>query len=315
MTEGKSVKLFLVDGKPGGLMTAEIINWTGSVVAANRSDLKELLARPEVSQQTGVYFLLGDDPEDGAELAYIGESDNVSDRLKQHAKPESSNGKGGKDFWTRAVVLTSKDSNITKAHVRYLEARLIQLAQQAKRARLTNDTAPDLSTSLPESDRSDMEYYIEQARIVLPVLGLDLLRSRQAALAATSADTTSSGSPMFELVRSRIDGVKANAQEVDGEFIVLAGSTARSQWTGDAKLGYRTLREQLERDGIIVPSQDERRAVFTQDYAFTSPSAAASVILCQSANGRDKWMVAGENIDYGAWQSRGVEEVPGGIAA
>ena len=120
---------------------------------------------------------------------------------------------------------------------------------------------------------------------------------------------------MFELVRTRIEGVKANAQEVDGEFIVLAGSTARSQWTGDAKLGYRTLREQLERDGIIVPSQDERRAVFTQDYAFTSPSAAASVILCQSANGRDKWMVAGENIDYGAWQSRGVEEVPGGIAA
>lgn len=314
MSDGKSVRLFLVDGTPGGLMTAEIINWTGSVVAANRSSLKELLARPEVAEQTGVYLLLGDNPEDGAELAYIGESDNVSGRLKQHAKPEQSAGRGGKDFWTRAVVLTSKDSNITKAHVRYLEARLIQLAQQAKRARLTNDTAPDQSSSLPESDRSDMEYYLEQAMIVLPVLGLDLFRSRQATLAATAkSEEGVAASPVFELVRSRIDGVKANAQEVDGEFIVFAGSTARSAWVGETKITYRTLREQLERDGIIVPSPNGQTAVFTQDYAFSSPSAAASVILCQSANGRHKWMLPGQNVDYGTWQSHGVED--GGVAA
>ena len=312
MSEGKSVKLFLVDGTPGGLVTAEIINWTGSVAAANRSDLKKLLARPEVVEQTGVYFLLGDDPEEGGGLAYIGESDNVSKRLQQHAMAELPGGRGGKDFWTRAVVLTSKDSNLTKAHVRYLEARLIHLAQQAKRAPLTNDTCPDLSSSLPESDRSDMEYYIEQAQIVLPVLGVDLLRSRQSVLEASEPGGDSA--PMFELVKSR-DGVRATAQEVDGEFIVLAGSTARIRWTTKTQIGYRNLREQLEADGVIVPAPDGLTGIFTQDYAFGSPSAAASVILCQSANGRDKWLVAGESIDYGTWQSRGVQDQQEGLAA
>lgn len=313
MSDGKSIKLFLVDGTPGGLMTAEIINWTGSVVAANRSNLKELLGRPEVSEQTGVYILLGDDPEDGAGLVYIGESDSVSGRLKQHAKPEVA---GGKDFWTRVVVLTSKDSNITKAHVRYLEARLIQLAQQARRARLTNDTSPDHSSALPESDRSDMEYYLEQVRIVFPVLGIDILRSRQTALAPVSPSATEPlpDSPMFEL-RSRGGDVVATAQEVDGEFIVLSGSTARPRWTGEAKITYRRLRQQLEGEGVIAPAPDGQSATFTQDYAFTSPSAAASVVLCQSANGRDKWVVAGGGVTYGMWQSRGVEEFREGMAA
>ena len=122
MSVGKSVRLFLADGTPGGLLTAEIMNWTGHVVAAPRSDLAALLQRPE-SKRTGIYILLGDDPNSlGGTLAYIGEGDDVSKRLYQHARPED---QGGKDFWDRAIVLTSKDTNLTKAHVRYLESRLI----------------------------------------------------------------------------------------------------------------------------------------------------------------------------------------------
>lgn len=57
---GKQIKLFLVDGTPGGLTTAGITNWTGHVLSARRSDLADLLKRDE-AQRTGVYFLLGDD--------------------------------------------------------------------------------------------------------------------------------------------------------------------------------------------------------------------------------------------------------------
>ena len=57
---GKQVKLFLVDGTPGGLTTAEITNWTGHVLSARRSDLSDLLEREE-AQRTGVYLLLGDE--------------------------------------------------------------------------------------------------------------------------------------------------------------------------------------------------------------------------------------------------------------
>jgi len=163
---GKSIRLYLADGTPGGLLTAEIMNWTGHVVAAPRSDLAALLKRPETSR-TGIYVLLGDDPESlGGTLAYIGEGDEVRTRLQQHARDEE---QGGKDFWDRAIVLTSKDANLTKAHARYLESRCIALAQHARRARLINGTAPPLPP-LPEADESDMEYFIAQAAIILPVL-------------------------------------------------------------------------------------------------------------------------------------------------
>jgi len=121
---GKSIRLYLADGTPGGLLTAEIMNWTGHVVAAPRSDLAGLLKRPEASR-TGIYLLLGDDPDSlGGSLAYIGEGDDVWKRLYQHARAED---QGGKDFWDRAIMLTSKDANLTKAHARYLESRWVQL--------------------------------------------------------------------------------------------------------------------------------------------------------------------------------------------
>src|SRR6185312_8497573 len=132
------------------------MNWTGHVVAAPRSDLPALLKRDETSR-TGIYILFGDDPESlGGTLAYVGEGDEVRTRLQQHARPEE---QGGKDFWDRAIVLTSKDANLTKAHARYLESRFITLAQQARRSRLVSGTAPP-PLPLPEADVSDMEYFI-----------------------------------------------------------------------------------------------------------------------------------------------------------
>src|SRR5690625_4186648 len=126
MSAGKSVRLFLADGTPGGLLTAEIMNWTGHVVAAPRTALAELLKRREV-MRTGVYILLGEDPDSiGGQMAYIGEGDDVSKRLYQHARAEDQR---GKDFWDRAIVLTSKDMNLTKAHARYLESHFLTLAR------------------------------------------------------------------------------------------------------------------------------------------------------------------------------------------
>ena len=97
---GKSVRLFLADGTPGGLVTAETMNWTGHVIAAPRSDLGTLLKRPETSR-TGVYVLLGDDPDaSGGTLAYVGEGDDVGKRIAAHHREE---GSGGKDFWDRVL--------------------------------------------------------------------------------------------------------------------------------------------------------------------------------------------------------------------
>lgn len=307
MIAGKSIRLFLANGTPGGLLTAEIMNWTGHVVAAPRSDIKALLNRPEASR-TGIYILLGDDPNSlGGTIAYIGEGDDVSKRLYQHERPED---QGGKDFCDRAIVLTSKDTNLTKAHARYLESRLITLAQQANRAVLANCTAPP-PLSLPEADTSDMEYFISQAEIVLPVLGVNILRSATSSWVASSeyvsglTATITRLSPTFELTLKKF-GIAATAKEFDGEFTVLAGSTAKSDWQG-VDVGYKQLREKLEKDGTLTLSADGKCRTFTHNQVFASPSAAAAVVVGRSANGRVEWKVQGRDVSYGSWQSEGVD--------
>jgi hypothetical protein len=304
MSVGKSVRLFLAEGTPGGLVTAEIMNWTGHVVAAPRSDLASLLKRPETSR-TGIYVLIGDDPDSlGGELAYIGEGDDVSKRLYQHARAEE---QGGKDFWVRAIVLTSKDTNLTKAHARYLESRFIAIAREASRVKLTNSTAP-APLVLPEADISDMEYFIAQAQIVFPVLGINIFRSIATVnkVVASEPDAASEAheSPVFELA-SKKEGVLATAKEVDGEFTVLKSSRARLMWTGTSD-GYGRLKEKLDLDGTTVLSPDGKDKYFVHDQVFASPSAAASVVFGRATNGRSEWKTRDTGTSYGAWQSEGI---------
>ena len=306
MSVGKQVRLFLVDGTNGGLLTAEIMNWTGHVIAAPRSDIAALLRRPEV-RRTGVYLLVGDDPEvAGGSCAYIGEGDDISTRLRQHARPEE---QGGKDFWDRAIVLTSKDANLTKAHARYLESRLIELATIAKRSRLINGTAP-APLQLPEADISDMEYFITQALIVLPVLGVTILRSssRSDQTRPDAAVPAAVTSPIFELSVPK-HSVAARAQEVDGEFTGLLGSAARPQWVGTPG-GYKTLHDKLIADGSIVVGENGH-GTFTRDVAFSSASAAGAVVVGRSCNGRKSWLSSQTGETFGQWQNRGLDEEPG----
>jgi hypothetical protein len=316
MSVGKQVRLFLVDGTPGGLLTAEIMNWTGHVVAGTRSELGVLLRREE-ARRTGVYVLLGDDPEsaDGA-VVYIGEGDDISTRLRMHAKPEDN---GGKDFWNRVVVLTSKDANLTKAHARYLESRLIALAGQAKRSRIANATAPSV-IQLPEADVSDMEYFISQALIVFPVLGINTFRTapkppahipaESSTDSSTSAAVQPSGliheSPEFQLTLAK-HSLKARAQEIDGEFTVLEGSHARAEWVGtDSRAGYQHLHTRYLAEGTLQPS-GSGLVQFTRNVAFNSPSAAGAVVSGRACNGRTEWVSLTTGETFGAWQSRGID--------
>jgi hypothetical protein len=285
------VRLFLVDGTPGGLVTAEIMNWTGHLIAGPRSDLSSLLRREE-SHRTGVYLLLGDAPESaGGVRLYVGEGDDISTRLGKHARE--------KDFWERAVVITSKDSNLTKAHARYLEARLIQISRGARRSELENETSPPL-ISLPEADVSDMEFFISQASIALPVLGINAFRAPILADVIQPKDDTAHGSEVQFILANRREGWLARAVEVDGEFMVLAGSGARLVHNGNGS--YVPLRRRLEADGTIDASGDT--AVFTRTQVFASPSAAASVVGGRSANGRTSWVTESGGLTYAAWQNR-----------
>jgi hypothetical protein len=287
---------------PSGLITAEIMNWTGHVLTGPRTLLADLLKRQEVAR-TGVYFLLGPDANQPTRTrVYIGETDDVSVRLKQHNRSED---QGGKDFWERVCVVTSKDHNLTKAHAKYLESVLIRTAMSAGRAILENGNQPDYA-ALPEADIADMAFFLEQIRTVLPVLGYDFLRERPSITEAVAPDSTSaaeSSSPLFTMSVPK-HGIAANAREQEGDFVVLRGSTARDRWTS-SHVGYQALYQQLVDEGVLSDAGSGMRQ-FTTDYPFSSPSAAAAVISGRPANGRTAWTTADDGETYAHWQEQKV---------
>jgi hypothetical protein len=302
MSVGRQIRIFLADGTPGGLLTAEIMNWTGHVVAVPRSDLSALRKRDEAAR-TGVYALIGDAPNAlGSTMAYIGEGDDVGERLAQHAKPEAL---GGKDFWDRAIVLTSKDANLTKAHARYLEARFIDIAKSSERSELRNHTFPQ-PPRLPEADVSDMEYFISQAQIILPVLGVNIFRviaRTRTSVAAAAAEPEPVISPVFILQLAR-EGITARAVEVDGEFTVLKDSQARVKWTG-GNHSYKSLQTSLVDKGVLVLAPSGQSLRFARDFVFSSPSAAGAAVTGRPTNGRTDWKMEKTGLSFGEWQARG----------
>ena len=105
--------LFLVHGNPNGLRTAELSNWSGKAISAPRNDLPAFFHREELSSP-GVYLLTGEDSDTGDKTIYIGEAEDVRKRIKNHID---------KDFWNSATVFISKDDNLTKSHIKYLEGK------------------------------------------------------------------------------------------------------------------------------------------------------------------------------------------------
>lgn len=263
-----TIKIFLVHGDPKRLRTAELSNWTGKAVAGPRSEFDGVLAREE-SQKSGVYFLTGYDPETGSSAVYIGEAESVRDRVKSHL---------AKDFWNQIVFFTSKDENLTKAHIRYLEGRLIDQCKRAARAEIMNGQSS--GSRLPESDREDMEIFLQKIHQLLPVLGVEVLVPTTAAPEAAT---------QHEPLTCEIKGLTAHGYLTPNGIIVLAGSQAVLKERASAqKYPWPIhLREKLKNDGVLAIKEDHLE--FTRDAEFSSPSAAAAVVHGGHANGLVAW--------------------------
>ncbi len=152
---GKTIKLFLMDADPEGRMICELSNWTGKAYRIPRGKVKDCANRPEL-KSTAVYILFGrSESSSGKSRAYIGEAENVYSRLVQHVSE--------KEFWNEAVVFISKDENLNKAHIKYLESRLYDLATTAGRFQIENGNTPTKS-SISETDQAEMEEFIEYVR-------------------------------------------------------------------------------------------------------------------------------------------------------
>ncbi len=287
-TRGFSVRIFIPSGEPEGLRVVEKSNWTGQGLVFPRALLPEARRRPELGR-TGVYILWGPG-ESSLPRAYVGEGDGVLSRLDMHGRR--------KDFWTHAVVFTSKDQNLNKAHVQYLEARLVELATAAKRAELDNGNVPQ-QPALSEADVADAEAFLADMLLCLPIVGVTLFERAKAAQRARADVLTLQG--------KGIDG-----RGVDGPegFVVLTGSTAARSEAPSIPPHLTELRRVLLGRGVLLEAGEVYRVV--QDYTFGSPSTAAGVLLGRSVNGRKEWKdAAGRTLKELQDAAVGVEEQGG----
>lgn len=292
-TFGRTIQLFLVDGKPTGLRKATIHGWTGVIFVSGASAFGDMTKSSEVDR-TGVYVLAGPDADRlGGIRAYIGSGNSVAERIKQSAVK--------REFWETAITVTTSDDDLSKGHAEYLEARLIELARDAGRVALDNGPHPEAARRrLPEADQANMEQFLANLRVIFPVIGLDMLKPQPRAVTRTDTptDQRTRGEVRFEIRHKT--GVSADAVEEEGEFVVLEGSEAL-RGSRYASNSYAKLKERLIEDLVLVPEGTEKLR-FAKPYSFNSPSAAAAVVLDRNSNGRTEWKVTGTKQTYHDWQ-------------
>ena len=269
MAYGKAIELFLVNGTADSLITAELYNWNGKAIKIPRTEVAGC-DRDDI-KGVGVYFLICQE-DDGTDSVYIGEAENVLDRLVQHLRDYQS----GKEkyYWNTAVIFVGRDLN--KALIRYLENRFVEIAKDCGRYTvLTKSTYKN--TVLKEAQIASMEEFIDNVKILINTLGYKVL----VPVPKASDDT----------VYLYCKGVSALAKGFvsAGGFTVMEGSTVSDHTVPSFETKGKTyykLRNNLIKDGLIVDR------VFTRDYEFNAPSAASAVILGHTSNGNVDWKTA-----------------------
>lgn len=289
-----TLRLFVPSGRPEEIRILEKICWSGIGLSVPRSHLTEFNQREEASRP-GVYVLHGRNLEGVQDIIYIGEADPLGRRLSQHQK---------KDFWTTAYVFTVQNDHLNKAHFQYLEEQLLCRARDAKRCHLENKQTGN-SITLSESDKASAETFLEELLLCCPVFGLRAFEKPNLRLTDESMKEKDSNTrvsqerskqPSMHLSRepdsSKIlcltgKGASGKGYESPKGFTVLKGAKGRKEPVESFQEGYYRLRQELLEQGVFDDAEDAIH--LRQDYEFSAPSTAASILLGRTANGLSEW--------------------------
>ena len=261
MANGKYITLFLIDGSVDGVIACELFNWTGKGYKIPRNHLKNVAEREDL-KKAGVYFLVGHNESDQPTV-YIGEAEEVYKRLTQHQD---------KDFWSEALAFISKDENLNKAHIKYLEYTLHKDATEAARFDIYNGNTPN-KPAISEAERAVMLEFGEHLRVMVGTLGYKIFEP------LTKKLTEKQETYCISAAR----GADARGFQTNEGFVVLKGSRI-----ADSNVPSTPQPIKAKRAALVVDKQVEG-FVLTKDILFSSPSLAAAVVMGRSANGLVEW--------------------------
>lgn len=269
MAYGKSIELFLVNGTADSLIIAELSNWNGKAIKIPRIEVSSC-NRDDITQ-AGVYFLFCKE-DDGSDSVYIGEAENVKDRLVQHLRDYQSEKE--KYYWSTAVVFIGRDLN--KDLIRYLENRFVEIARASKRYLvLTKNTYRN--TVMKESQIAVMEEFVDNVKVLINALGYKVLEPfAQVDSSPAAVDD--------ELLYITSGSVNATGKVTAEGFVVFAGATLND------KMSVKSLSAGMQKQRKkLFDSSKVNNLVTTEDILFSSSSAAADFILGYSVSGPRTW--------------------------
>ncbi|OGJ60555.1 hypothetical protein A3A67_05280 [Candidatus Peribacteria bacterium RIFCSPLOWO2_01_FULL_51_18] len=261
------IHLIIPDDNPLGIRTAEIPSKSLRAFVVPRALWKVAANSMNELQHSGVYFLIGEQNEEGLFNVYIGEAQNVLDRVSRHVSDAE------KDFWNYAVCFVTSDGSLHKSHAKLLESCLCRLAKTSGRTHLHNGNAPQ-TQKLPTSDNITCMQFLSDIQILLPSLGFPIL---------TLLSKNKKQKKYF------CKGPFAAAKGIYTEegFVVLKGSLTRKEWTPSVDRE-KPIREKMIADGVLEEANANSYR-FTRDYKFPMPSPAAVMVLARAANGWHEW--------------------------
>ena len=273
---GRLIRHFLYDGDAEGIQSLEISNMTIKATLFPRPLFADFKKMPEASKP-GVYLIYGEDYESGNRKLYIGEGDPVSPRLSQHY--------GSKEFWTSAIVFTSKDEYVTKTQIQWLEAKLIGLASKTGRVVLDNGNMP-AEPNISVVDCAEVAAFLESILLLLKSVGVDFF------VPVTVTDVKTAGEELYAM---KYKDAEAKMVIKDGKYILLKGSSIVAKETQAAKEPVRVKRK-FFLDGGLVSVVDDKTWIVNQNLEFDSASYAASIVAGLGVNGLITWKLHGKTL-------------------
>ena len=269
MAYGKSIELFLVNGTADSLITAELSNWNGKAIKIPRIEVASC-NRDDITQ-AGVYFLFCKE-DDGSDSVYIGEAENVKDRLVQHLRDYQTEKE--EYYWNTAVIFIGRDLN--KALIRYLENRFVEMARNCKRCNvLTKNTYHN--TVMKESQIAVMEEFIDNVKILINALGYKVLEP----FAHVDSSSSNVDDELFYITSCSVNAT--GKVTVEG-FVVFAGASIDKRDSADSlSEGMKKLRQKL------LESDKVDNYITKEDILFSSSSTAAKFLLGYIVSGPQRW--------------------------
>ena len=264
-SRGRTLTLFLIDDDPAGRIKCTVGIWNGIAYKIPKS-LLEKCKDINYLNQGGIYFLFGTDNQD-MPAVYVGQSvmrKNKGGLLQRIKEPHNSI-----DYWTEAVIFTTKDDTYGPTEMNYLENRFCNMAITADRYVVRNGNEPNPGR-LTEEKESELEDFIDYVKLIIGPLGYKV----------------------FEPYIKKEDNIivmhmtygsgEANGCITGDGFVVFKGSRINPKITPKCP-------------EVILASRKKyanyvnENNVLTKDLLFSSPSAAAKFVAGASVNGNLYW--------------------------